>query len=195
MGRRLIVEREAACDEAVIAAGGDPETYASGLLQVCKFYLESRLDCAAGVAGADLAEGIERIMTPRLTHRLNAARKALLATAATPAILTPIVIGSLLGTASRVQADMTDLNGAAFQSVTIRESQPGDVNSTISQDPGVFRTENYSLRDLMAFAFDVQNDEISGPQRLDARYDVEAKAPGAFMVTGYGTVDSGRAMV
>jgi beta-lactamase regulating signal transducer with metallopeptidase domain len=32
MGLRLIVEREAACDEAVIARGGDPETYASGLL-------------------------------------------------------------------------------------------------------------------------------------------------------------------
>jgi beta-lactamase regulating signal transducer with metallopeptidase domain len=65
MGRRLIVEREAACDEAVIAAGGDPETYASGLLQVCRFYLESRLDCAAGVARADLEKRIERIMTPR----------------------------------------------------------------------------------------------------------------------------------
>ena len=41
LGRRLMVEREIACDQAVIAAGCDPETYAQGILNVCKLYVES----------------------------------------------------------------------------------------------------------------------------------------------------------
>ncbi len=90
---------------------------------------------------------------------------------------------------------MTDLNGASFQSVTIRESQPGDLSKFVNVGDGVFSTDNYSLKDLMAFAFDVPTEDISGPQTLGAHYNIEAKAPGAFMATGYGTVDSARGMV
>ena len=50
---RLIDERERACDEEVLRTGSDPETYAEGILNVCRFYLESPA-CVAGVTGADL---------------------------------------------------------------------------------------------------------------------------------------------
>jgi bla regulator protein blaR1 len=36
IGRQLIAERERACDEAVVLAGADPQTYAQGILNVCK---------------------------------------------------------------------------------------------------------------------------------------------------------------
>lgn len=94
LGRRLMVERECACDEAVIAAGGDREAYAEGILQVCKHYLAWPPACAAGVAGADLKRRIELIMTPRAIERLGATRKALLAAAAAAACLAPIACGS-----------------------------------------------------------------------------------------------------
>src|ERR1700728_141576 len=48
IGRQMIVEREAACDEAVLAQSGDREGYAEALLTVCKFYVESPLASAAG---------------------------------------------------------------------------------------------------------------------------------------------------
>jgi beta-lactamase regulating signal transducer with metallopeptidase domain len=39
LGARLIAERERACDEAVLAAGNEPQTYAESILKVCKHYV------------------------------------------------------------------------------------------------------------------------------------------------------------
>jgi len=50
---RLVKERERACDEEVVRLS-DPQEYAEGILNVCKFYLESPLVCASGVTGFDL---------------------------------------------------------------------------------------------------------------------------------------------
>lgn len=41
IGVRLVEERERACDEDVLARGNDPETYAEGILSVCKLHLAS----------------------------------------------------------------------------------------------------------------------------------------------------------
>ena len=97
LGRRLMVEREVACDQAVIAAGCDRETYAQGILNVCKLYVESPLACAAGVAGADLRRRIESIMTHRPRRALSAAAGALLSLTATATLLVPVVLGVALG--------------------------------------------------------------------------------------------------
>ena len=53
IGARLIVEREIACDEAVLLAGEGAQDFAEGILNVCKFYVESPLKCVSGVTGAD----------------------------------------------------------------------------------------------------------------------------------------------
>jgi bla regulator protein BlaR1 len=195
LGRRLIVEREGACHEAVIAAGGDREAYAEALLTVCKFYVESPLTSAAGVAGADLSKRIELIMTPRITHKLNTSRKALLAAAATSAILIPIVIGSMVATTSRAAAQTEGQTGASFQSVSIRESQLGGLGAPILIGNDTFKVQNYSLRTLIAFAYDVENSLIFGRDTLDAKYDIEAKAPAPFPSPGYSRVDAARAMI
>jgi bla regulator protein blaR1 len=195
MGRRLIVEREGACDEAVIATGGDREAYAEALLTVCKFYVMSPIAAAAGVAGADLKKRIELIMTPRITHKLSAASKALLAAAATAAALVPIAIGSVLATPYRAAAQTEGGASGTFQSVTIQESQSGSPNISILVGPDSFRTQNYSLRELIAWAFDVQGALISGPDTLDAKYNIEANAPSAFPRSGNEAVDAARAMV
>ncbi len=195
MGRQMIVEREAACDEAVIGSGGDREAYAEGLLSVCKFYLESPLDCAAGVAGAELKSRIQRIMTPRFTQKLSSAKKALLATAATAVILAPIVMGSVLAAPARAAAQTEGMKGSSSQSVTIRASQPQANGPRINVGPGFFRVENYPLRTLIGFGFDVQGSLISGPKLLEARYNIKATSPGAFKSPGYGSIDQARTMV
>jgi len=97
LGRRLMVERESACDQAVIAAGCDPETYAQGILNVCKLYVESPLACAAGVAGADLRRRIESIMTQRPRRSLGVAAASLLSVTAAGALLAPMALGAALG--------------------------------------------------------------------------------------------------
>jgi len=195
IGRQMIAEREAACDEAVLATGGDREDYAEALLTVCKFYVESPLASAAGVAGADLKKRIEGIMTPRVTYKLNAAKKVLLAAAAAATIAAPTAIGFALATPQRAAAQTTSPGGAAFQSVTIRASQPGSLNLMISVGPGHFNVSGYSLRELIAWGYDVQGALISGPDALDAKYNVDATAPGALTEAGYKNIDAARAMV
>ncbi|MGZ5927886.1 MAG: M56 family metallopeptidase [Rhizomicrobium sp.] len=93
LGSRLIEERECACDENVLKAGADPETYAQGILKVCQLYLRLPLDAVSGVSGADLKKRIEIIMENRFVARLNVGKKALLGMAAIVTLTLPIVLG------------------------------------------------------------------------------------------------------
>ena len=79
IGARLVEERERACDEGVLSLGSEPRTYADAILNVCKLYVESPLECVAGVTGANLKRRIEAIMTNCTGQGLNRARKLLLA--------------------------------------------------------------------------------------------------------------------
>jgi beta-lactamase regulating signal transducer with metallopeptidase domain len=99
--KRLVEERERACDEEVVHRGGEPQAYAEGILNVCKFYKESALVCVSGVAGADLKKRIENIMTNRVTHNLGISRAVLLFVAATIALIGPIAIGVVHATQTR----------------------------------------------------------------------------------------------
>ncbi len=49
LGKRMIEERELACDEEVLADLGNAQAYAEGILKVCKHYVESPLVCASGL--------------------------------------------------------------------------------------------------------------------------------------------------
>ena len=109
LGGRLVRERESACDEAVIAAGCSPAGYAEGILKVCRFYLQSPLACAAGVAGADLKRRIEAIMTPRRLRQLGAVGTSLISSAALALLLVPILLGATLAMTARAQAQQSDV--------------------------------------------------------------------------------------
>jgi tetratricopeptide (TPR) repeat protein len=104
-----MAEREAACDQAVIAAGCDREIYAQGILNVCKLYVESPLACAAGVAGADLRRRIESIMTAHPHRALGAAAASLLSITAAVTLLVPVALGAALAlTPETVQTEGAD---------------------------------------------------------------------------------------
>jgi beta-lactamase regulating signal transducer with metallopeptidase domain len=101
LGARLNAERERACDESVLAAGGDPAIYAESILKVCRLYLQSPLACAAGVSGAGLKQRMDVIMENRFLVRLNALKKSLLATCAATAIVAPLSLGLLTAPAGQ----------------------------------------------------------------------------------------------
>jgi bla regulator protein BlaR1 len=66
--RRLNVERERACDETVMACGMKPETYAAGILKVCRFQVFDAAPGLSGMTGGDLKARLELILdhpTPR----------------------------------------------------------------------------------------------------------------------------------
>ena len=89
IGSKLIAERERACDEAVLSSGSQPHVYAQGILNVCKFYLESPLACVSGVTGSDLKRRVAAIMSNHLSRRLTLTRKLILAGAASAAVAVP----------------------------------------------------------------------------------------------------------
>ena len=105
IGRRMVEERERACDEAVLRMGSEPRVYAEALLNVCKLYVESSLDCVAGITGATLKRRIEVIMTKRIAHDLNFAKKLGLAIAALAALLGPVFIGMIHTPAAHAQSE------------------------------------------------------------------------------------------
>jgi beta-lactamase regulating signal transducer with metallopeptidase domain len=94
IGKRMVDEREQACDEEVLRLGNEPRVYAQGMLTVCEFYLESRLACVAGVSGSNLRRRIEGIMNNRIVDNLNGVKKLLLAGAGMLAVAVPIVVAS-----------------------------------------------------------------------------------------------------
>jgi bla regulator protein BlaR1 len=93
IGARLIEERERACDEAVLAAGAQAEDYAEGILNVCKFYVESPLECVSGVTGSDLKERVVRIMARHAGLKMSLGRKLLLGAAGLLALAVPVAFG------------------------------------------------------------------------------------------------------
>ncbi|HXS06771.1 MAG TPA: M56 family metallopeptidase [Rhizomicrobium sp.] len=104
VGARLNAEREHACDEGVLAAGNDPETYAEAILKICRVYLQSPLACVAGVSGANLGQRIRAIMENGLVLRLNAVRKCLLSATAATALALPVALGLLTAPVVQMQA-------------------------------------------------------------------------------------------
>src|SRR5262249_16005160 len=103
IGRQMILERERACDQDVLRSGSDPAVYAQGILNVCKFYVESPLPCVPGVTGSDLKRRIEEIMTRHVAHDLTVLKRAVLTVAGIVAIVGPIVLGLIHAPAARAQ--------------------------------------------------------------------------------------------
>ena len=123
MESRLVEERERACDEEVLRVSNDPETYAEGILNVCKFNLETPLVCVSGVTGADLKKRNEAIVSYRPTPRLTHARKLLLAVAGTIALAGPIVVGVV--NSPRLRAQSQPAVSPAFEVASVKLNKSG----------------------------------------------------------------------
>ena len=96
IGKRLLEERERACDEKVVQMGHAPQTYAQGILEVCHSCLKSdksELSHMAGISGTDLTARLEEIMKNEVSNRLSRGKQHLLAACATAALGLPVLLG------------------------------------------------------------------------------------------------------
>ena len=131
MERRLVEERERACDEAVIQLGGQPEAYAESLLEACRFCVESPLRCVSGVTGAGLNKRIVSIMTMKMVDKLSLGRKLLLATFGIAAVAAPLVLGevkAMQGSAVLVVKSAAPPAPQILPSITGTHQMPGMSN-------------------------------------------------------------------
>ena len=182
---RLLEERERACDEAVLQSGNEAEVYAEGILRVCRFYVESPLECASGISGSDLKTRIARIMTQGLARQLTLGRKILLATIGLAVMVFPITLGLLSAIPSRAQsqsqaqAQAQDTNSAAhgYEVASIRPNKSGDNMTRMMIKPDGLSATGATLDMLIQNAYGVRYFQISSSPSWfkSERYDIEAK--------------------
>jgi bla regulator protein BlaR1 len=182
IGKVMVREREGACDEEVLQLGSEPQVYAEGILNVCKLYVESPLACAAGITGGELRKRVESIMMNRFTRELTLGKKILLTAAALAAFGVPIGIGVMTAQPSHAHShvELAAPAGAApaFEVASVKPSSPRAVGVRMRRNPELVDYGNVTLIDILADAYNVDNQLISGPPWLRvARYDVIAKLP------------------
>jgi uncharacterized protein (TIGR03435 family) len=182
IGERLVEERERACDEDVLRAANDPQIYAEGILNVCRFYLASPLTSVSGVTGANLKLRIAAIVANHTVDGLDAGRKLLLAAASIAAIAGPIAVGILYAPASRAQAHI-ETAPPAFEAASVKPSRPGG-GRTRRIEPGRITYLDTALGEFIQMAYGLKRYQISGPDWImngtsSERFDVVATAGSA----------------
>jgi bla regulator protein blaR1 len=180
IGKRMVEERERACDEEVLREFGEPKAYAEGILNVCKLYVESPLACVSGVTGSDLGRRIEAIMMNRRALKLDRARKVLLACAGIAVFAVPLVIG--LGNAPPIRGQSSDAASPRFEVASIKVSKDPAPGGNIDVTPGRFRGKDLALQWLILVAYRIKSDNLSGvlpSWTLSERYDIDAKTEDA----------------
>src|SRR5579863_7658232 len=133
IGKRMVEERERACDEEVLLSAGDPEVYAEGILNVCKLYVESPLACVSGVTGSNLKKRIRAIMTERVAGNLNFAKKLALTVAGMAALAAPVAIGVMH--APRLLAQSIPQSPPPPQMLAQNQPKPTSEPKPPAQDP------------------------------------------------------------
>lgn len=162
IGKQMVAEREAACDEEVVRLGSEPRTYAEGILNVCKLYVESPLPCASGVTGADLKRRIATIMSRRKALSLRLWHKIALAGCGLAAVAAPFLLGVLHAPAARAQAANANQPRPEFEVASIKPSAGGPGSFIGTERNGVFNAKNMPLLGIISQAYGVQGFQIYG---------------------------------
>jgi bla regulator protein blaR1 len=167
--RRLVEERERACDEAALARVADPRLYAEAILNVCKLYVESPVVWVSGITGADLKQRVMRILNRRFGRDLSTPRKLILSAIAGIAILCPVAAGLVWGQAAR-----------EFDAVSIKPYEPQHPpyeSCNQHNDPTRLNLVGCTLRNLIHLAYDLKTYQMSpkGPAWIDTdRWVIQA---------------------
>lgn len=182
IGAQLIDERERACDEAVVRAGGSAETYAEGIVNVCKFCVGSPLACVSGVTGSDLKKRITRIMNNRMTHKLDVGRKTLLGVAVAIALVVPLVLGmshtpEMLAETEHSAADKLP----KFEVVSIKPYTANTMMTGIRFTPDGVNITGMPLHMMVREAFGLPDDRVLNEPAWTKgdRYEIAAKVGAA----------------
>jgi bla regulator protein BlaR1 len=185
VGARMVEERERACDEEVLHLGNQPQIYAESILKVCEFCVGSPLSCVSGVTGSDLKKRIVSIMNKNVARKINLGKKLLLSTTGVVAIALPILFGLARPTHSMAAspAPNSAVFAATYQQVTVTPGDSGNgvIQSRIWFTPGSIKAENQPLKELIRWAYGVQDSQIfGGPDWIStARFNIEAKLDSA----------------
>lgn len=142
IGRRMVAERERACDQKVLRLGIEPRTYAESILRVCALYAEAPLRCMSGVTGADLKKRVRGIVAGRIEADLSLSRKVILAASGILSVTLPVLIGiwnvPMLRGQAEVSVPLLPQPRGRFRSVSIERCRTyiaGGIESPAFESP------------------------------------------------------------
>jgi beta-lactamase regulating signal transducer with metallopeptidase domain len=174
IGRRLVEERERACDEAVLAGGHEPGEYVAGILEVCRHCVATRDPHTVSALAGDLPRRVARILEARSPASLGFLKSFALSLAAFGVAVMPLFAGTVDHAAQqreRVERDMRVLLAAQLE---VRNAAPGGGPRLHASDTALDIRDS-SLRELLALAYGVAPEDIGGRDWLDhPRYDIRA---------------------
>lgn len=189
--RRMIDERERACDEAVLRAGGRPADYAEGILTVCRWSLRSPVMCVSGVSGSDLRRRVETIMRGEPGRPLTTGMRAALAFVLVSLVGIPIAAG-VMNAAPLVTVGQEPDKPVAFEVASVRQNRSGERAAMTSHNVpgGGYTARNAPLRLLIRDAYGISDNQLVGApdwlatERFDinARLDHEPAAVPAYQI-------------
>ena len=184
IGRRMLVEREQACDEAVLAQGHDPAQYAEGILAVCRHCHDlAHAPATSSALSGDLTRRVRSI----IRHVPPASPGFCKTVALSAGTLAFIVTLMFAGAADRARELRTQIeqDSRTLQSAVIHVSLAAPAatkGARLEADGSSVRIRNTTLRELVAMSYDVDIVRMNVTDtRLDAaRYDIEVRAPSAM---------------
>lgn len=184
IGRRLIDERERACDQGVLEQSPAAD-YAEAILNVCKWYRPAPVPCVAGVTGADLRARIESVLRGRRPAPLGAGRTGLLSLGWSALVAVPVLVGVQTAPPLYAQQGNSFLGLATeakktFEVATIKPNSGEDPRWRLGPPgKGAITIVNLPLRNIIVQSFRTQRTMVSGgPSWIDEeRFDIVGKGP------------------
>jgi len=177
--RRLIEERERACDEYVLQSGSNPRDYAEGILEVCKWAKEPPLACVAGVSGGDLRRRIESILRDQIGRPTTIGERLALTFGMLTLIAMPIAAGAMNAEMPLVTVGQDPDVPVVFEVASVRLNRSGERSATLDErrPGGGFGAINTPLRLLITHAYQISNNQLIGaPEWISSeRFDIDAK--------------------
>jgi bla regulator protein blaR1 len=176
--RRLIEERERACDEYVLQSGSTPRDYAEGILEVCRFAKDPSPVFVAGITGADLSRRIESILRNETARPLGLRQGVALLLCAAAAGIGPVVAGAV-NTPAQQRDQSAGITEATFEVASIRRNVSGDLKEqwpTLGPN-GQLDVINLRVSDIVQAAYQVGDHQVQGMPAWarTSRYDISAR--------------------
>jgi beta-lactamase regulating signal transducer with metallopeptidase domain len=116
--RRLLKEREEACDEMVLCWSGTADIYARTLRKIYRLCLISHVSGLSAAGGSKLKHRLERIQNDNTQRRLSSVHKALVTTVIVGSVLLSVVAG-----VRPADAFVIDSNNALMQAAHSLKNQ------------------------------------------------------------------------
>jgi uncharacterized protein (TIGR03435 family) len=167
IGRRMVDERERACDEFVLRMGSGAVAYADSILKSCAVCAELPLANASGVTGAGLKQRIREIVDGGDGRALGVWGRVALVAGAVALVAAPLVIGA--------QAPAAPV--PTFEVASIKPNDSGQMGQRMGIAPGGrIEATNVTLHQLVLMAYGLRDFQVSGEPdwMTHDRFDVTA---------------------